>query len=69
MIDVILLRLSSLPQPAECALTAPRLKQVLDRLPDYRFGDTRVETLLVYLRYLNRDVNEETVCAVDVAMR
>ena len=69
VIDLILLRLSSLPQPAECALTEPRLKQVLDRLPDYRFGDTRVETLLVYLRYLNRDVNEETVCAVDVAMR
>lgn len=67
--DLILLRLARLPQPAECALSEPRLQQILDRLPGYRFGDTRVETLLIYLHYLNRTPDEGSVCAIDAAMR
>jgi hypothetical protein len=69
VVDLVALRLGTLPQPADCALPEPRMARILDALPDYRFGDTRVETMLLVLRYLDRKQTAEGPCAIPADMR
>lgn len=61
-----MLRAAALPQPARCVLPQDVLQTELDRLPDYQFGDTRIETLLALLRYLDREGAQSGPCALEM---
>lgn len=52
--DLMALRFAALPQPVTCRLPDDVVQAMLDRLPDYRWGDDRVEALTRMVRYLDR---------------
>ncbi|MGJ8545314.1 MAG: hypothetical protein ACSHWZ_07715 [Sulfitobacter sp.] len=66
--DQIVLRLAALPQPQNCMLDEARVQAMLDALPGFTYGDTRVDTLIALLRYLDRAPEASAPCTLEAAL-